>query len=337
MDPRAVRSLRFVLGKSIGWCEGGSMGGRRIIVRWMSPDPGRSRVYSVPLAAVLAAGMLLVLSWLSLGVGAYFVTRVYHDNRRLGVENARLQEQAAQLEEMRALVKSIEKDGKVIRGFLGVEKRQEGGGGKGQGGFTADDHLPQLTLDEAPRINTKTGTENYSSSSLLEQTRRVKENLRELLQVMREQRDRLDHTPSIVPVDSQTYCFSSGFGWRQSPFTGQREFHSGLDISDSEGTPIIAPANGVVLEAGSSRYMGRYLRLDHGRGCTTSYSHLSRFNVKPGDKVKRGQVLGLMGNTGNSSGPHVHYRIEVDEKVVNPRSYILNSVAAMGTAKPPSQ
>jgi murein DD-endopeptidase MepM/ murein hydrolase activator NlpD len=310
------------------------MGGRGIIVRWMSPEPGRSRVYSTPCAAVLTAGMLLVFSWLSLGFGAYFVTRLYHDNLWLGVENARLHEQTAQLGEMRALVKSIETDGKVIRGFLGVEKRREGGGGKGQGGFTADDYLPQLALDEAPRIRTETGTENHLSSSLLDQTRRVKENLRELLQIMREQRNRLDHTPSIVPVDSQTYCFSSGFGWRQSPFTGQREFHSGLDISDSEGTPIIAPANGVVLEAGSSRYMGRYLKLDHGRGCTTSYSHLSRFTVKPGDKVKRGQVLGLMGNTGNSTGPHVHYRIEVDDKVVNPRSYILNSVTAMGTAKP---
>jgi len=313
------------------------MGGRRIIVRWMSPDPGRSRVFSVSLALVLVAGMLLALSWISLGLGAYLVTRLYHDNRRLGLENAHLQEQAAQLDEMRALVKSIEKDGKVIRGFLGVEKRQEGGGGKGQGGFTADDQLPQLTVDEVSWTRTLTETENHSSSSsLLEKTRRVKENLRELLQVMREQRDRLEHTPSIVPVDSETYCFSSGFGWRQSPFTGQREFHSGLDISDSEGTPIIAPANGVVLEAGSSRYMGRYLRLDHGRGCTTSYSHLSRFNVKPGDRVKRGQVLGLMGNTGNSSGPHVHYRIDVNEKMVNPRSYILNSVAAMGTAKPAS-
>ena len=310
------------------------MGGRRVIVRWMSPDPGRSRVFSVSLGVVLTATVLLAFSWLSLGLAAYLVARLCHDNRRLDVENAHLQEQAAQLDEMRDLVKSIEKDGKVIRGFLGVEKRQEGGGGKGQGGFTADDHLPQLAFDEAPRTRTLTETKNRSASSLLEQTRRVKENLQELLQVMREQRDRLDHTPSIVPVDSETYCFSSGFGWRQSPFTGQREFHSGLDISDSEGTPIIAPANGVVLEAGSSRYMGIYLRLGHGRGCTTSYSHLSRFNVKPGDKVKRGQVLGLMGNTGNSTGPHLHYRIEVNEKDVNPRSYILNSVVGKGTVKP---
>jgi murein DD-endopeptidase MepM/ murein hydrolase activator NlpD len=307
------------------------MGRSRIIVRWMSPDPCRSRVFSVPPSMVLAAGVLLFLSWLSLGVGAYLVNRLYHHNRRLGAENAHLQEQAAQVDELRALVRSIERDGKVIRGFLGLEKRQEGGGGKGQGGFTADDHLSQLTLDESPGTRTQAGTRTQSSSSLLEQTRQVKENLRELLQVMREQRDRLDHTPSIVPVDSETYCFSSGFGWRQSPFTGQKEFHSGLDISDSEGTPIIAPANGVVLEAGSLKYMGKYLKLDHGRGCTTSYSHLSRFHVKPGDKVKRGQVLGLMGNTGNSTGSHLHYRVDVNEKVVNPRSYILNSVAARGT------
>jgi murein DD-endopeptidase MepM/ murein hydrolase activator NlpD len=310
------------------------MGSSRIIVRWTSPDPGRSRVFSVAPSVVLGAALILFFSWLSLGIGAYLVTRLYHDNRRLGVENAHLQEQAAQVEEMRALVKSIEQDGKVIRGFLGVEKRQEGGGGKGQGGFTADDRLSQLTLEESPVTRTKTAAVTQSSSSLLEQTRQVKENLRELLQVMREQRDRLDHTPSIVPVDSETYCFSSGFGWRQSPFTGQREFHTGLDISDSEGTPIIAPATSVVMEAGSSKQMGRYLKLDHGRGYTTSYSHLSRINVKPGDRVKRGQVLGLMGNTGNSSGPHLHYRIEVNEKMVNPRSYILNSVPARGTVNP---
>lgn len=305
------------------------MGNRRIIVRWLSPEADCSRVFSVPRFLVLAMGMVLLLSWLSLALGASWANRLYHDNHRLGVENAQLQEQVAQTDEVRALVKSIEKDGKAIRGFLGVEKRQVGGAGGGQGGFATEEHLSQLAIDDAPGTRTKVASEIHASS-LLERTRRLKEDFQELLQVTREQRDRLDHTPSIVPVDSETYFFSSGFGWRQSPFTGQREFHPALDISDSEGTPIIAPANGVVLEVGSAKYEGKYVRLDHGRGCTTSYSHLSRYHVKPGDRVKRGHVLGLMGNTGNSTGPHLHYRIEVNEKTVNPRSYILNAVAAPG-------
>ena len=299
---------------------------KRIMILWAGAAAGRFLTYSVPPSLVLASFILLLFSWVCLGFGGWLAERCYYDSRRLQRENAQLQEHVAQLGDIRDLVKGIETDGRMIGGFLGLEKRQEGGGGQGQGGFSFCD-LSHVTLDAPHSAKPQTVTA-ADSSSLLERTKQIKENLRELLQVMREQRNRLDYTPSIIPVDSDTYSFSSGFGWRQDPFTGKREFHSGLDISDSEGTPIIAPANGVVLETGSSKHIGTYLRLDHGRGCTTSYAHLARLNVKVGDKVKRGQILGLMGNTGRSSGPHVHYRIDVNDRMVNPRPYILNSVTA---------
>jgi murein DD-endopeptidase MepM/ murein hydrolase activator NlpD len=303
------------------------MGKGRIMILWSGASPGRFLTYSVPPSLVLALFILLLLSWVCLGFGGQLAERLRQDSYWLQRENAKLQKLIAPLGEMRDLVADIENDGRLIRGFLGLERRQEGGTGKGQGGFSSPD-LSQVTLDAPSSGNPRPVVTEQASSSLLEGTKQVKTNLRELLQVMREQHNRLDHTPSIVPVDSDTYSFSSGFGWRQDPFTGRREFHSGLDISDSEGTPIIAPASGVVLETGSSKHIGIYLRLDHGRGCTTSYAHLAAVSVKPGDKVTRGQVLGLMGNTGKSSGPHVHYRIDLNEKMVNPRNYILNSVRA---------
>jgi murein DD-endopeptidase MepM/ murein hydrolase activator NlpD len=300
------------------------MGKGRIMILWSGASPGRFLTYSVSPSLVLALFLLLLLSWVCLGFGGRLAERLRQDSSWVQRENAQLQKRIAPLGEMRDLVADIESDGRLIRGFLGLDKRQEGGTGKGQGGFSSSD-LSHVTLD-VPRSEDPRPVTQEASSSLLERTKQVKTNLRELLQVMREQRNRLDHTPSIVPVDSDTYSFSSGFGWRQDPFTGRREFHSGLDISDSEGTPIIAPASGVVLETGSSKHIGIYLRLDHGRGCTTSYAHLAAVSVKPGDKVTRGQVLGLMGNTGKSSGPHVHYRIDLNEKMVNPRNYILNSM-----------
>jgi murein DD-endopeptidase MepM/ murein hydrolase activator NlpD len=302
------------------------MGKRRIMILWAGAAAGRFLTYSVSPYLVLALSVLLLFSLVSLGFGRCLAERLDHDSRRLQMENVQLQDHVAQLGEIRDLVKDIEKDGGMIRGFLGLERRQEGGNGKGQGGFSSPD-LSHVTLDAPGSGNPQPVTEG-GSSSLLERTKQLKADLRELLQVIREQRNRLDHTPSIVPVDSDTYSFSSGFGWRHDPFTGRREFHSGVDISDSEGTPIIAPANGVVVETGSSKHIGIYLRLDHGRGCTTSYAHLAALSVKPGNKVKRGEVLGLMGNTGRSSGPHVHYRIDINEKMVNPRNYILNSVRA---------
>jgi murein DD-endopeptidase MepM/ murein hydrolase activator NlpD len=137
----------------------------------------------------------------------------------------------------------------------------------------------------------------------------------------------LDSTPSILPVAVEGYWFSSGFGWRRSPFTGLKEFHDGLDISSRKGTPIIAPAAGRVVKIAYHRYRGKYLQLDHGRQCITTFAHLSGFNVNHGQKVERGDVIAYMGSTGRSTGSHLHYKIEIMEKVVNPKHYILNARA----------
>ena len=121
------------------------------------------------------------------------------------------------------------------------------------------------------------------------------------------------------------YWFSSGFGWRRSPFTGLKEFHNGLDISSRKGTPIVAPASGKVVKRGRDKYLGNYLKIDHGRKVVTMYGHLSDFNVSPGQDVTRGEIIAFMGNSGLSTGHHLHYTLKVNDRCVNPLHYILNA------------
>jgi len=129
-------------------------------------------------------------------------------------------------------------------------------------------------------------------------------------------------TPSIWPVKGP---ITSRFGPRVSPFTGKRTLHAGIDIGVPTGTPIHAPANGKVVIAAHDTRIGNFIRIDHGFGIETTYGHLSKILVKYGQRVKRDQVIGLVGSTGTfSTGPHLHYKIAVKDKVTNPLRYILN-------------
>ena len=134
-----------------------------------------------------------------------------------------------------------------------------------------------------------------------------------------------DSTPSIIPVASEEYRLSCGLGWRPSPFTGSIEFHNGVDICARPGTPIITPADGRVIARGEWKYNGKFLRIDHGRGCMSTYAHLEGFAVQVGEKVNRGQVIGFMGNTGRSTGPHLHYTIAIDNIAKDPLAYMSNN------------
>ncbi len=122
-------------------------------------------------------------------------------------------------------------------------------------------------------------------------------------------------TPSIWPV---TGWLSSGYGGRRDPFTGNADFHPGLDISSPQGHKVLAPADGVVSSAGSSGNYGNLIVLDHSFGIVTKYGHLSRFAVSPGQRVERGNVIGYVGTTGRSTSPHLHYEIWMNGRLTNP-------------------
>jgi murein DD-endopeptidase MepM/ murein hydrolase activator NlpD len=129
----------------------------------------------------------------------------------------------------------------------------------------------------------------------------------------------LASTPSLAPVSG---FFSDGYGWRRDPIDGSREFHKGVDVVAPNGTPVRAPADGLVTAAGRMAGYGAMIHLAHGYGMATRYGHLSRVMVVPGQRVKRGDVIGLVGSTGRSTGPHLHYEVFRAGNQIDPRKYL---------------
>ncbi|MEK7282755.1 MAG: M23 family metallopeptidase, partial [Acidobacteriota bacterium] len=130
----------------------------------------------------------------------------------------------------------------------------------------------------------------------------------------------LSSTPSIYPVHG---LLGNGYGWRRDPFTGMRDFHQGLDLVAPLGTKVVAPADGIVTKAGPAGGFGNSVFISHGYGIITRYAHLSSLAVRVGQRVKRGDVVATVGNTGRSTGPHLHYELLVHQRNVDPIKYIL--------------
>lgn len=128
-------------------------------------------------------------------------------------------------------------------------------------------------------------------------------------------------TPSISPVKG---LLTSSYGYRNDPVTGQRALHRAIDISTSPGQPVKATADGVVLRARRNGRLGNSVDLSHGHGVMTRYGHLDSYNIEPGQRVRRGDVIGFVGNTGRTTGFHLHYEVRVDGQPVNPLTYILD-------------
>jgi murein DD-endopeptidase MepM/ murein hydrolase activator NlpD len=148
----------------------------------------------------------------------------------------------------------------------------------------------------------------------------IEKNLSTLVNFFEDQALRLAGTPSIWPTKGY---MSSHWGWRNDPFTGKRTFHYGIDIATHHGNPVVATADGIVLKRTKDKIGGNTIQISHRGGYTTVYCHLSKFLVKTGQKVKRGDTIGLIGKTGKALAPHVHYAVKLNGKNVNPWYYIL--------------
>jgi murein DD-endopeptidase MepM/ murein hydrolase activator NlpD len=133
----------------------------------------------------------------------------------------------------------------------------------------------------------------------------------------------LSAIPSIQPINNEDLRrMASGYGWRTDPFTKARRMHKGMDFSAPTGTPIYATSDGIVTRAdGTAPGYGKHIRIDHGFGYVTLYGHLNEYNVRRGQRVKRGDVIGFVGNTGRSVAPHLHYEIRKDGKHLNPINF----------------
>ncbi len=149
---------------------------------------------------------------------------------------------------------------------------------------------------------------------------RSERSLAELQRYFEDQKSLLASTPSVWPARGWV---TSDFGSRLDPYTAHRVMHRGLDIANRSGSPVIAPADGVVVFAGSEGGYGKVVILDHGFGVKTRFAHLSDVTASVGQKVKRGDGIAKMGNTGRSTGPHLHYEVRVNGIPENPRKFIL--------------
>ncbi|WP_461210626.1 peptidoglycan DD-metalloendopeptidase family protein [Desulfocurvus sp. DL9XJH121] len=235
-----------------------------------------------------------------------------------------VQDQRTQLLSLTSKLKVLQKDILRVRDFdsklrvmINIDQDQRGGASLGGGepaDFT-DNYLP-LHRQEILARKMHSFLNQLNTETRLEEIKQ-----QDLMRVIHSNKELWASTPSIWPTQGWV---SSAFGYRTSPFTMQREFHKGLDISAPKGTPIYAPAKGKVTFAGRENGYGVTLTVDHGTGITTRYGHLHSFAVKNGQKVTRGQLVAYVGNTGRSTGPHLHYEVRLNGVPVNPMRYILN-------------
>lgn len=235
-----------------------------------------------------------------------------------------VQEQRTQLLSFASKIKTLQKDILRIRDFdsklrvmINIDQDRQGGtslGGAESSDFT-DSYLPTHRQELLAR-KMHNFLHQLNTEARLEEIRQ-----QDLMQVIRSNKELWASTPSIWPTQG---WISSQFGYRSSPFTMQREFHKGLDISAPTGTPIYAPAKGKVTFSGRDGGYGIALNLDHGTGIMTRYAHLHSLAVKNGQNVTRGQLVAYVGNSGRSTGPHLHYEVRLNGVPVNPMRYILN-------------
>ncbi len=303
------------------------MSKKKYTIMILPDETTRVRKYSVPKTTV--RGFLVILAVLILGLG-YLVTD-YYGVKRMVAELDKLRLEARQhqqqlvtfaksfddLQSEMTRLRQFDMKLRVMADLDGVIYPEQI---MGIGGENPEPFNPlegELSFQDQTIINSM----NRSLGRLKTEVNIQERSFQELVEYLEDQKSLLASTPSIWPVKG---WLTSTFGYRSSPFTGRREMHKGLDIATRSGTPVIAPADGLVVFAGREGGFGNMVVIDHGYGITTRYGHCSTIEVKLGQKVKRGDAIARVGNTGRSTGPHVHYEVAVNGVSVNPSRYILN-------------
>jgi murein DD-endopeptidase MepM/ murein hydrolase activator NlpD len=251
---------------------------------------------------------ILVVLGVGLFYGLYGLTqqaahlRTAFENQRLRAENER---QRQELEKLNNRVEKVEDTSRKLAEKSGVV--EENATPPGAGG-------PALPMDE------------MGIAALTAKTNRLEEDLRSYEGILRER----GYTPTVWPVDG---TLEGGFGGRRNPFSNSGyEFHSGQDIEAPWGAPVVSGASGRVSFVGWQNGYGQLVVVDHGGGLTTRYGHLSHIDVELNQTVSRAQLLGKVGSTGRSTGPHVHYEVRINDQAVNPLPYLLLSTKVAVTS-----
>lgn len=282
------------------------------------------------LTVICTVLVMVALAFGTLGVDYYFLKFTSKNPRTLEnnikeyqseIESQReqIKRYAAEINTLKSELVGLNEFEKKLRVIANIEQADLQNSIFGVGGAIPEDLDVNLRLTE--KHNSLLREMNDQVEQLDQALDKQEEGFADLYEYIAEQRNILASTPAIRPTNGWV---SSSFGYRTSPFTGRRTFHKGLDIANREGTPIVAPADGVVTFAGNKGYIGTLLIVDHGHGMVTKYGHLKKYLKKRGESVKRGDIIAYMGNTGRSTGPHLHYEVRLNGLPVNPTKYILD-------------
>ena len=275
----------------------------------------------------LVKGVLIAAAGLLLGAGAFIYSYL-----QLSEKVARLEEYRSNYTQQRVHLQTLEKTvGKFKKELADLSKSNQkfrimvglpearglqqvsGIGGEGENS-TFQDFIQQCEDSLIKKLYAD--LEQIKLDIAGEQN-----NLQEITETVKDKKSLLASTPAIQPTSG---WLTSSFGYRRSPFTGKREMHKGIDIATRFGNPIIAPADGIVTYAGRKGSLGKVVVIEHGYGYSTRFGHASQLLVRVGERVKRGQVIAKVGNTGRSTAPHLHYEVRINGVAVNPYNYILN-------------
>jgi len=282
---------------------------------------GRQRTISLSKKSIkISTGIVAVLFiTLTVFLVDYFMMRgVRQEHKELRAVKVQQDQTLAQYEasinELNEKINTFEKYRKKLNVMAGLKSEEvlELEPGVGGAGDDQEMEIPsthEVNLEKLDTINRRAdGIDN---------------NLNTLSSHFESQSLELAATPSIVPTKGY---WASPFGYRNDPFTGKRTFHPGVDIATHYGNPVVATADGLVIARQKDKVGGNTIKISHpNSGYVTVYCHLSKFLVKNGQRVKRGEVIGLIGKTGRTRGPHVHYEVRLNGKRLNPWYFILDN------------
>ena len=286
-----------------------------------SGSPRQVSVSITLIYSLLGALLLLIITTFFLSSHFFSYEVAQEELTRLRAENQQLAEKFEQMRWNLAEVEDrytelVSREVRIRSLFdlpeIPAEERQLGVGGPEPAVLTEfsetekDAFITELEVDHLLRL----------SQFELENYQKVENSLVDI-------KERLRHTPSIWPT---TGWVSRGYGMKYDPFTGYRQMHRGVDIANRPNTPVVATADGRIALISTGTELGKCIMLDHGFGYKARFGHLSQILVKNGQRVKRGEVIGLMGSTGYSTGPHLHYEVFRNGQFHNPADYILNDI-----------
>jgi murein DD-endopeptidase MepM/ murein hydrolase activator NlpD len=291
----------------------------------------RSFSISVPFLMVpglfFAFGMTLLIALAGIWGTCHFhqaaqkAPRLEMENRSA---NALINDQKGKIEQLTQALWKIGERTAYIQNYLGLKAEGSGSGMPAQGGIElAPQYGSKLSRLDPSGVAREGSIEEAKTVSLsMQDIGQLDADLSQIVGTLQRRQEKLDRMPHTSPVDPRESWISSSYGMRISPFTGKEQFHPGIDIAGADKTPIMAPAKGTVAFVGKEGALGMTVRIRHDSVYETIYGHLKKAAVKKGERVDLGDVIGYMGNTGRSTGTHLHYAIEKNGKIINPFPYM---------------